>query len=583
MNNVLANVVEKTKTKRSIHYALIIITGLLVSIPFFWLQVTTAEDGQYHLLRIIGLDNAIKYGEFPYLVYPFYYNDWGYSMTAFYPQIVTYIPYILGLISGTFVNGLKIFAALTVVLSGIFMYNFVNEVTKKKGIALFSAILYMIFPYRLEDIYTRFAIGEFAVFVFIPLVFQGLYNLLYGNKKKHYYITIGAVGILLSHPMSTFYIAIFCIIYIIFNIKAFLKKDIIKKCLINVIFILMISALFIIPMLEFRSQAEYTIFDSYIMGTNSDRAMLKAIEIKQFFIDNKEISRVSFKIGLPIIIMLVLGIFAYKKIDKEYKNFYMVHLIFGLVLLFMCTKYFPWMFMPDLLCTMQFPWRFLGIGLFFLIPVCAINVYYLVKIIRKEWIRNLTYIFVLAIVATSTVMQLNEYMEIYENSDMKYKNSDIIVENKILENPITSNLTMNVDNLPKKTTLSPLPYLMYRGNGTIVLNGSAEIEEENKIALHLDFKIKNAKIGTELELPFLFYPGYKVVLEDENKTQRLNTQESNCGFLLITIPENITEGKIIVNYTGTVLEKVAYAISAVSVTIFIAYIIKLRKNCKKEN
>ena len=118
---------------------------------------------------------------------------------------------------------------------------------------------------------------------------------------------------------------------------------------------------------------------------------------------------------------------------------------------------------------------------------------------------------------------------------------------------------------------------MYRGNGTIVLNGSAEIEEENKIALHLDFKIKNAKIGTELELPFLFYPGYKVVLEDENKTQRLNTQESNCGFLLITIPENITEGKIIVNYTGTVLEKVAYAISAVSVTIFIAYIIKLRK------
>ena len=40
MNNVLANVVEKTKTKRSIHYALIIITGLLVSIPFFWLLLS---------------------------------------------------------------------------------------------------------------------------------------------------------------------------------------------------------------------------------------------------------------------------------------------------------------------------------------------------------------------------------------------------------------------------------------------------------------------------------------------------------------------------------------------------------------
>ena len=64
------------------------------------------------------------------------------------------------------------------------MYNLVNEVTKKKGVAFLSAILYMIFPYRFECLFNRFAIGEFTAFVFIPIVFQGLYNLLQGDKKK---------------------------------------------------------------------------------------------------------------------------------------------------------------------------------------------------------------------------------------------------------------------------------------------------------------------------------------------------------------------------------------------------------------
>lgn len=109
---------------------------------------------------------------------------------TFYPPLVTYIPYILGLIAGTFMRGLKIFAMLTMVFSGIFMYNFINEVTKKKEIALFSAILYIIFPYRIECLFNRYAIGEFTAFVFIPIVFQGLYNLLNGDKKRHFYIAI---------------------------------------------------------------------------------------------------------------------------------------------------------------------------------------------------------------------------------------------------------------------------------------------------------------------------------------------------------------------------------------------------------
>src|SRR5699024_8746136 len=97
---------------------------------------------------------------------------------------------------------------------------------------------------------------------FIPLVFQGLYNLLHGDRSKHYYIAIGATGLMLSHSISTEYTAIFCAIYILFNIKKFLNKDVIKKCVINVVFILLMSSMFILPVIEFESSAHYAIFDS---------------------------------------------------------------------------------------------------------------------------------------------------------------------------------------------------------------------------------------------------------------------------------------------------------------------------------
>ena len=123
--------ISKIKNNKITHYLLIIIIGILISIPFLWVQIKTTDDGKFHLLRLIGLNNAIKSSSFPFLVFPFFCNDWGYSMTTFYPPIVTYIPYILGIISRSFANGLKLFAMITTIFSGIFMYNFVKDLDDK--------------------------------------------------------------------------------------------------------------------------------------------------------------------------------------------------------------------------------------------------------------------------------------------------------------------------------------------------------------------------------------------------------------------------------------------------------------------
>ena len=560
----MEKVLESIRTKKATHYVIIAIIGLLVSIPLIWLQLRGTDDGWLHLLRLIGIDNSVKTTSFPFLIQPFYCNDWGYSMLAFYPTIVSYIPYFLGKIVGSFTIGIKIFASLTIILSGFSMYKFLLEVTKKKEIALISAIIYMVLPYRLEDIYNRFAIGEFTAFVFIPLVFLGLYNLLNGDKSKSYFITIGAVGLMLSHTISTIYTALFCLIYVLLNLKKFLKKEVIIKCIINVIFILLISALFWIPMLEFKTSAEYAIFEPDALKTSGKYVAKNTIEIWQLVKDKGEENGVSFVIGIPFITMLLLGIFTYKKLDKEQKKFYMTGILFGLICFFMCTKYFPWKLMPNFLCTIQYPWRLVGFAIFFLTPLCGINIYYILKDIKNKNLKIIIYILIIVILGLFTIKKLETYKNENGYLDKEY-------EQTIIESPRIHYFSVNRDYMPLKALVKQRDYLLIRTNETYVLGGNANIVNEYKNGLYMEISIKEAEKGTELELPYLYYPGYEIILTEKENTLNIETTESENGFVKITIPKSINNAKITVQYKGTYLEKTAYIISGISLIAFIIY------------
>ena len=62
----------------------------------------------------------------------------------------------------------------------------------------------------------------------------------------------------------------------------------------------------------------------------------------------------------------------------------------------------------------------------------------------------------------------------------------------------------------------------------------------------------------------------------------MDTKESDYGFVKITIPENISEGKITVDYTATVLDKAAYIISGIALVGFVIYVIIFRRSVNKQ-
>lgn len=572
----MKNIIENVKNKKSIHYFIIFILGLLIAIPYFWLQIYETDDGYVHILRVLSAEYSTGYGSFPFLITPFFCRNFGYAMSAFYGPIVTYVPYIFALITKSTSIGIRIFSGLTIPISGIFMYNYIYEVTKNKGMSFLSAILYMVFPYRLEIYFNRFSMGEISAFMFIPIVFQGLYNLIHNEGNKHYYITIGAVGLILSHTITTTYTAVFCVIYILFHLKDFFKKDVIIKCLINVFFILLISAFFIIPIFEFQSQASYAIFNTAKMRTDGYWVMKNTINPSQFLKDIGEKNGVSFVVGIPTLIMLAIMPFAYKHLEEKNKDFYIVNFIMGIIALYMCTKFFPWIYMPHVLTNIQYAWRLELFGIFFLIPVMAMNVCYLIRVVKNERLKTAIYLAVILIIAGFTINELSIYQTPSIIGDRPYIR-DEEYEGKIRKNPVISHFALNRDYLPDKASNLQKTYMQTREDKVYVLRGNAEIDDEEKNALKLNFTIKNADKDTILELPYIFYPGYRVNISYNGKIIQLATSESDNGFVQIVIPDNIGEGKIQCEYTGTKLEKASYIISLLGIIAFIAYIIYSKK------
>ena len=116
------------------------------------------------------------------------------------------------------------------------MYIFVKKITKNEIISLLAGLIYMSAPYKICDIYSRNALGEYTAFIFIPMVFQGIYELLNGEKKGNYLVIIGASLLILSHTITTIYTALLSIIFIAYNFKKAKNTIFWKQIIIDTIF-----------------------------------------------------------------------------------------------------------------------------------------------------------------------------------------------------------------------------------------------------------------------------------------------------------------------------------------------------------
>ena len=207
------------------------------------------------------------------------------------------------------------------------------------------------------------------------------------------------------------------------------------------------------------------------------------------------------------------------------------------------------------------------IATFSLTIIAAIN---LEKLFKKIELKELAIITTIILIYISPLVFANDF----DNSitDEKFEQVD-----KLTEGTKLSEATSSLEYIPTNAFINA-EYLRNRKQEVVIKKGEVEITEQTKDGSNMYIKYQNNDEETKIELPYLYYPGYEI----EENGEKLEYYESETGFIQIDL--NNKEGEITVKYTGTILARVSFIISIISLLVFIVYnIILIRKELKNKD
>lgn len=542
----MKNLIKYCREKEIINYILIIIASIIISIPLANKSLNIyRDDGIQHICRIIGTEQTLADKQFLPMIMSNLCNNFGYSWNIFYSPLTAYMSVMFRIFNFSYVNCLKLCMFVIVLLSGLTMYKLTFRITKNKKLATLASIIYILAPYRITDMYTRTALAELASFIFIPIVFEGLY-IIVNEEKKSYKLALGAAGLILTHQVIAMYTAIICFVYLIVFFKKLKSKTVLKNIGVNLLFCILMTSFYWVGLLQHYFSTSYEVFVPGRMEREEVLIFYKA-KFSQLFITSSEQTMI-YAIGLLSVIGLVLTPIAYKKIPEEYKKTYMFFLITGVILIGMTLSIFPFEKLPQALTMLQFTFRLFTFTSFFFAFVVATNFAILIKNFKTLDIVVLLTISILLLVPYKSKLDFN----------LKDNEERLINGVRITENIGRVHAGMaSMEYLPTKA-FKNLKYIANRKDEVIVLdNDEAVISDYTKQASNMNCKISNINKETTIELPYIYYLGYRVYANG----QEITYTESDNGFIQINIAK---DSQIKVKYLGTNEMLISYAISIIS-------------------
>lgn len=542
----MKNLIKYCREKEIINYILIIIASIIISIPLANKSLNIyRDDGIQHICRIIGTEQTLADKQFLPMIMSNLCNNFGYSWNIFYSPLTAYMSVMFRIFNFSYVNCLKLCMFVIVLLSGLTMYKLTLRITKNKKLATLASIIYILAPYRITDMYIRTALAELASFIFIPIVFEGLY-IIVNEEKKSYKLALGAAGLILTHQVIAMYTAIICFAYLIVFFKKLKSKTVLKNIGVNLLFCILMTSFYWVGLLQHYFSTSYEVFVPGRMEREEVLIFYKA-KFSQLFITNSEQTMI-YAIGLLSVIGLVLTPIAYKKVPEEYKKTYMFFLITGVILIGMTLSIFPFEKLPQALTMLQFTFRLFTFTSFFFAFVVATNFAILIKNFKTLDIVVLLTISILLLVPYKSKLDFN----------LKDNEERLINGVRITENTGRVHAGMaSMEYLPTKA-FKNLKYIANRKDEVIVLdNDEAVISDYTKQASNMNCKISNINKETTIELPYIYYLGYRVYANG----QEITYTESDNGFIQINIAK---DSQIKVKYLGTNEMLISYAVSIIS-------------------
>ncbi|EKD81575.1 MAG: hypothetical protein ACD_39C01740G0005 [uncultured bacterium] len=524
----------------------LLLSSAVFCFPCFNDTANILDDMPFHLGRIRSIAANLQAGNILPTIYGDAVNNYGYAAALFYPDLWLYIPAILVWSGLELIRAYQIFLLLVTLATSFTMYYATNRMMQnlhifqnyqqhqghflnmEQSVSLLATIFYLAFPYRLINIYLRGALGEILAFIFLPLVFCGLTEIFYSNKRRWQMLTVGMVGLFYSHIISSFMVSIFIALIVAFNLRSAwqLKSALMKAG----IFTALLGAAFLLPLIEQMQSNQFYYNTENPFGSLSEQALA--------VISTPDPSML---IAINITV-LALFYFLYNWLKIKSWDPGIALLIFSTIYLtLMTSNLFPWFILQQVpfIKYIQFPWRIFLFVSYFASLLCALaSMYYLSKM-RAFWYLIFGAMIITAgISLTAILIQLSSV----HAKPVNYTPPAISVGRG--------------EYLPAKVKFAEI--IKQKAVPTTLV-GEVTADSYSRSGNIAEFVFSNASSKLSLEFPIIYYKGYIAYLNEET----LPVTESKNGLIQLSINAT-TSGRLIVRYEHTVVQIIAYIITLIT-------------------
>lgn len=514
-----------------------------------WSFLGMNSDGRFHIMRIEGLAESMRRGQFFPEVNMSLLGGFGYIANIFYADLWLYPVALMRLAGLTTAQSFVIFYIILNFCTFLTSFWSFKKVSQRIDKSLLFSFVYTLSTYRIYDMVRRLDIGETLALTFLPIVVLGIYEIFYGDDKQWLYLTLGMTAVIYAHALSPILITIFIFWVIIFRLRILIREPHRVQSLMMAAGVSMLLSLaYFLPMFEQLRHTEFKLTKAPLINVSQTGMRVSDIFVWSALnrLDIQNIGLVTLLTALAILVTV------WRVKNQAVRDF----AIIGEILLFMTTDIFPWkLFDKTPLNRIQFPWRFnMIITILFAIYLATDNLHFF----SKTWQKTALILLTLSLTMGSEQLLVQHLPDGY-NTYAKFNDLDVY------------SIGDGEEYLPKNANLAALQRAPHTPQ---IKSGTVELADFSQKGSKVTVAFQNAK-DAKIDLPLIGYYGYSAT-KSTGKVSRLTMDDDNNGLATVTVQG---KGIIRVDYQQTSIQKNSRLISLFSLFAVII-LVSLKKRIK---
>ena len=365
---------------------ILVCAALFASMPSLTGGMINGHDLFFHLNRIEGIASGLRAGEFPVRIHASTLMGYGYAAPQFYPELFLYIPAVMRNLGVSQAACVAVWQVAINLLTALICYASARRLFGSRRIAVGAAVLYTLSIYRVANLYVRASLGESVALAFMPLLVCALGDVLTGDERRWPMLALAMLGVFMNHLLSTLFCAALCAVAAVCALPRLMREP---KRLLAILKAAALTALcsmwFIVPFFDYSAEGINTsvLFDSTVallspgslLVSFSGNPAAAVLEDQDFAYHIGMVPGVAILAGCALLLVRLYArggaLRARLSLSEEAgrDKLALLLLALGAAALLCATPFFPWGWaisarrpISTIFMQMQFPWRLAGVA-----------------------------------------------------------------------------------------------------------------------------------------------------------------------------------------------------------------------------